>query len=215
MYMKIYQPRPGEKRFLSLEEAGGTADPAKYEQVFCGDLDASTPEEVFLRFNMKCHPLFRGYSLSVGDVVTMGGQSYYCQPVRFQEIDFDESRVPGQDDLLRIVYVEPNRPAFESMIPDKLNYLQQAVQGPIEVIHLGEGALLVCNEEGKLRNLTGCRRIDSTIIAGAFFIVGDDGENFRSLTEQETSRWLERFSQPEEITQKEVSDDMWFKFYTF
>ena len=46
MYMKIYQPRPGEKRFLSLDEAGGTADPAKYEQVFCGDLDAGTPEEI-------------------------------------------------------------------------------------------------------------------------------------------------------------------------
>ena len=45
--------------------------------------------------------------------------------------------------------------------------------------------------------------------------MGDAEENFRSLTEQETSRWLERFSQPEEITQKEVSDDMWFKFYTF
>ena len=71
------------------------------------------------------------------------------------------------------------------------------------------------HEEGKIRNLTGCRRIDSTIIAGAFFIVGDDGEDFRSLTEQETSHWLERFAQPEEITQKEVSDDMWFKFYTF
>lgn len=215
MYMKIYQPRPGERRFLSLEEAGGTADPAKYEQVFCGDLDAQTPEELFLHFNLKCDPLFRGRSLSVGDVVTMDGQSYYCQPIAFREIDFDESLVPGWDDLLRIVYVEPNSPAFESMIPNKLKHLQQAVQGPIEVIHLGEGALLVCNEEGKLRNLTRCRRIDSAIIAGAFFIVGDNGENFRSLTEQETSRWLEQFSQPEEITQKEVSDDMWFKFYTF
>lgn len=86
MYMKIYQPRPSEKRFLSLEEAGGTADPAKYEQVFCGDLDSGTPEESFLQFNLKYHPLFRGYSLSVGDVVTADGQSYYCQPVRVQFI---------------------------------------------------------------------------------------------------------------------------------
>ncbi len=145
----------------------------------------------------------------------MDGQSYYCQPVRFQKIDFDEARVPARDDLLRIVYVEPNRPAFESMIPNKLNYLQQAVQGPIEVIHLGEGALLVCNEEGKIRNLTGCRRIDSTIIAGAFFIVGDDGENFRPSRSRRPAAGWNGSVQPEEITQKEVSDDMWFKFYTF
>ena len=215
MLLKIYQPRPGAHRFLSLAEAGGTAEPANYEQVFCGAVDARTPEEVFRQFNTKRHPLFQGYALSVGDVVVLDGQAHYCQPVGFQTIDFDASRVPAQDDLLRIVYVEPGRPTFESAIPNQLKNLQQAVQGPIEVIHLGEGALLVCNEEGKLRDMTGCRRIGSTIIAGAFFIVGDDGENFRSLTEQETSHWLERFAQPEEITQKEVSDDMWFKFYTF
>ena len=96
MYMKIYQPRPGEKRFLSLEEVGGSADPAKYEQVFCSNLDAGTPEELFLHFNLKCHPLFRGHSLSVGDVVAMDDQSYYCQNI--------ESRVPARDDLLRIFY---------------------------------------------------------------------------------------------------------------
>ena len=65
MYMKIYQPRPGEKRFLSLEEAGGTADPAKYEQVFCGDLDAQTPEEVVPAVQPEVPPAVPG-SLPLG-----------------------------------------------------------------------------------------------------------------------------------------------------
>ena len=34
---------------------------------------------------------------------------------------------------------------------------------------------------------------------GAFFICGDDGENFCSLTDRQVQRYLERFRQPEII----------------
>ena len=37
------------------------------------------------------------------------------------------------------------------------------------------------------------------IVFGAFFICGDDGENFCSLTDRQVQRYLERFRQPEII----------------
>lgn len=55
----------------------------------------------------------------------------------------------------------------------------------IEVIGNGDGTLLVCNEESKLMGMDGNRRLNGDVIAGPFFVVGTDGENFRSLTDAE------------------------------
>lgn len=67
-----------------------------------------------------------------------------------------------------------------------------------------------------LQGLEGNRRIHDgmSIIAGTFFVVGDDGENFRSLTESEVMRYMDRFKNPEDIDQDEVEDDMGITFYS-
>lgn len=112
----------------------------------------------------------------------------------------------SEDNKLRVVMVEPGKPAYETEIENTLKAEQRAVGGYIEVIPLGGEKLLICNEEGKLNGMRGNRRIGNDVIAGPFFIVGEDGDEFRSLTDEEVRESLERFAEPEEISQEEVEN---------
>ncbi len=115
---------------------------------------------------------------------------------------------------LTVVMVEPHKAPYVAEVDDELSALQKAVGGYIEVVENGDGTLIICNEEGKLQGLEGNRRIrdGSSIIAGTFFVVGDDGENFRSLTESEVTRYMDRFKNPEDISPDEVESDMGITF---
>ena len=104
--------------------------------------------------------------------------------------------------------VEPGKPAYETEIENTLEAEQKAVGGYIEVVSLGNDKLLICNEEGKLNGMQGNRRIGKDIIAGPFFIVGEDGDEFRSLTDEEAKESLKRFAEPEDISQEEVENAM-------
>lgn len=117
---------------------------------------------------------------------------------------------------LTVVMVEPHKTPYVTEITDELSALQRCVGGYIEVVGNGDGTLIICNEEGKLQGLEGNRRIrdGASIIAGTFFVVGDDGENFRSLTESEVTRYMDRFKNPEDIDQDEVEADMGITFYS-
>lgn len=114
----------------------------------------------------------------------------------------------NEENKLRVVMVEPGKPAYETEIDNTLEAEQKAVGGYIEVVPLDNEKILVCNEEGKLNGMQGNRRIGKDIIAGPFFIVGEDGDEFRSLTDEEVKESLERFAEPEEISQEEVENNM-------
>ena len=119
-------------------------------------------------------------------------------------------------EYLKVVMVEPHKAPYVTEIEDELSALQRAGGGYIEVVGNGDGTLIVCNEEGKLEGLEGNRRIHDgmSIIAGTFFVVGKDGEDFRSLTESEVTRYMDRFKNPEDISQDEVESDMGITFYS-
>ena len=114
--------------------------------------------------------------------------------------------------MLRIVYVEPHQKPYIADVQNDLEHLQQAVSGLIEVIYNEDGTLIVGNEESKLNGMDGNRRLGQTILAGPFFVCGDGGENFRSLTAEETDRYMARFAEPEEISREEVEADTGFLF---
>lgn len=120
------------------------------------------------------------------------------------EIGFDESETQKPDDLLKIVYVEPGRAPFVSEVRSDLKSIQKTVGGLIEPLYMDDGTILVCNDEGKLKDMPGNRRLGDSIIVGPFFMVGNGGEDFRSLTDAETEKYMARFAQPEEITQAQV-----------
>ena len=221
MRVKIYQinsERDENKiKFFGLEDVErlqGKAqiDPSIYDEVFNAELDESDLEGIYTRFNTEGHPLHRGHSLSVSDIVVTDDGAFFCDRIGFESVDFDESKAHKPDNLMRIVYVEPHTPAYEAEIENSLDGEQRAVKGYIELVYNDDDTILVCNEEGKLIGMEGNRRLDNgvSIIAGPFFIVGDDGEDFRSLTDEETKKYLERFAQPEDISQEEVEGDMGF-----
>ena len=113
---------------------------------------------------------------------------------------------------MRIVYVEPGRPLFVSEVGRDLLSMQKAVHGPLEVLNNQDGTVLLCNDEGKLIGMEGNRHVGDDVIAGPFLLIGDNGENLRSLTDAEVDRYMERFAQPEEISQEEVEESSGFTF---
>lgn len=102
---------------------------------------------------------------------------------------------------LSVVIVEPNKEPYTKEIKHTLENLQDIVDGLIEPVHcdgLPDGTVLVCNEEGKFSNLEPNRLIyldglGPDIIFGIFFVVGEEGENFVSLTDEQEKAVIELF----------------------
>ncbi len=120
-------------------------------------------------------------------------------------------------DTLRVVRVEPGKPAFEKQIGADDDSLCQEVGGLIEcVIFHGDGTLIVCNDEGKLLGMEGNRRFrNGAIIAGPFIVVGVQGEDFRSLTDREVRKYLQEYARPHTIIPQQVQADMGWTVISF
>jgi hypothetical protein len=154
--------------------------------------------------------------MKVSDVVVTEEGAFYCDSVGFKPVTFDESQTQKPDNLLKVVYVEPGKPPYEAEILHTLEAQQKAVGGFIEPVYLEDDITLVGNEESKLIGMPGNRRLDSgSIIAGPFYLVGDAGDDFRSLTDEEAQRMMKRFEQPEDISPEEVEADTGFYFISF
>lgn len=119
-----------------------------------------------------------------------------------------------KENELTVLKVEPGKAPEETTIPNTLAAMQQMVGGYIEVVYL-EDACLVCNEEGKLIGLEGNRRVGNDIIAGTFFLVGDQGDgDFCSLPQEQLDRLTHQFAQPETFQPGEVEESIRFEFYS-
>lgn len=63
-----------------------------YDVVYTGTIDSTGDtfadlERIYIMFNLN-HPAdFRGHSLSVSDVVVIGGKHYYCDSIGFVELN--------------------------------------------------------------------------------------------------------------------------------
>ena len=67
-------------------------------------------------------------------------------------------------------------------ISPSLKNLQRIVDGPIETVPVGGGAICICNEEGKIRGMEKNFFLGlppyGDVIVGEVAIVGTDGEDF-------------------------------------
>ena len=93
-------------------------------------------------------------------------------------------------DRIRVVIVEPNENPREEYIENELNVFQDIVGGYIECLKIGNGLMLVCNEDGKLLGLTKNRILKTNVyddmIVGTFFVTKDDGYgDLTSLSEKD------------------------------
>lgn len=105
---------------------------------------------------------------------------------------------------MKVVICEPGQYARIAEIEPTLKAEQEIVGGLIDCVYPwpNDMAALVCNDEGKLNGLPLNRALeDYDVIAGTFFICGISGENFCSLTEEQTARYLQKFHNPEVFAQ--------------
>ncbi|HAE45318.1 MAG TPA: hypothetical protein DCG37_06980 [Lachnospiraceae bacterium] len=87
-------------------------------------------------------------------------------------------------DKIKVIIKRPDEKAGHvTWISNTLANLQRTVDGPIEVVKIGNsGLLMICNEEGKIRGLEH-NFIAGTvpfpdIIVGTVILCGQDGEEF-------------------------------------
>ena len=115
---------------------------------------------------------------------------------------------------MRVLIVEPQKMPHEAEINKDLHSMQRVVGGLIECVDLDNETTLVCNEEGKLQGLEGNRRVGRDIIAGTFFICGfnDDGE-FVSLTDEQISKYKDRFYEPESFSYYYMQEPEFFEIF--
>ncbi|MGM9669481.1 MAG: DUF3846 domain-containing protein [Faecousia sp.] len=225
MNVRVYQINPDRDKNrvmyerlddLARYQGSSKVDESLYDRVLRADVDCDNLEQLYTMLNLSGHPLHHGGQMKVSDVVVTDEGAFYCDRLGFVEIGFDESKAQIPEGMMRVLYVEPGKVPYETEIPNCLEAGQQAVKGLIDLVYLGHGAILVCNDEGKLIGMDGNRVLDNgTIIAGPFFITGDGGENFCSLSDAQTEYFTQRFQEPEVISQEDVQADTGFIFYSF
>ena len=121
---------------------------------------------------------------------------------------------------ITVLMVEPGKHPKVTTLVDDLDSLQKAVsigadyQGLIELVSLGNGDCIMCNEEGKLIGLEGNRRLGNDILVGVIYIMseGEDGE-LLSLTEQKIKRYTELFWEPESFDRAEIEETLTCRFF--
>lgn len=184
-------------------------DCAIYDKVFDGEVSAETLEDLYRVFNLEHPEGYRGRSMSVSDVVEVCGtgseksEFHFCDSFGFRQVDFHPEDTKDLRKTIRVVMLEPEKPAKIVDLDSSLEGLQQAVGGWIEAYYpFQEEVCIVCNEEGKLNGLPLNRAVYSDgqimdIIAGPCFICDCSGENFGSLSEEQLEKYKKKFLRPE------------------
>ncbi len=90
--------------------------------------------------------------------------AFFCDSFGFKKVDFDESLTYKPDDLLRILYVEPHKPAVVAEMDRGLSAIQRAVKGCFEQVYMDDNTVVLCNEEGKLNGMDGNRRKQRLVV---------------------------------------------------
>ena len=107
---------------------------------------------------------------------------------------------------MQVVVVDPKKKPTVQDIGSDLESMQKIVGGSIEAIYpFEEPVALICNEEGKLLNLSLNRALRDDegnvydIISGTFFVCAapPESDHYAGLTDQHVKTYMERFAMPE------------------
>lgn len=96
-----------------------------------------------------------------------------------------------KENQILIIIKEPGKaPEIELLFENTLQAFQAAVGGPIEVVTVDEHTVLVCNEEGRLRQLPYNGIIAGIPFVGTVLAVGVKDEEFTSVRGSHIPRLL-------------------------
>ena len=107
---------------------------------------------------------------------------------------------------MRVLVVEPEHRPEVREISGSLESMQEIVGGLIQAIYpFDDPVALVCNDEGKLLNLSANQALRDEaggmydIVCGTFFLCGapGDSDHFTSLTTEQIEQYEKRFHTPE------------------
>jgi len=110
-------------------------------------------------------------------------------------------QMAGKDKIMRILAIDKYEEPVVKEIENNLKDMQRYVLGHIETITLSETAMLVCNDVGKLANLTPNRILkignSHDVIRGDFFICGWSGDEFCDISDEDVEKYTKMFSKPD------------------
>lgn len=122
----------------------------------------------------------------------------------FTEVVFEAKEY--EPEKIKVVLLEPGKIARTAEIGTSLKDLQEIVDGYIETAHFfDEPVCLVCNEEGKVRELPINRGIYDKnkklidVIVGTAFICDCSGEEFGSLSDKQIEKYTKELMYPEKF----------------
>ena len=107
----------------------------------------------------------------------------------------------GKDKIMKILAIDKYEEPVVKEIENNLKDMQRYVMGHIETITLSETAMLVCNDVGKLADLTPNRILkignSHDVIRGDFFICGWSGDEFCDISDDDVEKYTKMFSKPD------------------
>lgn len=90
--------------------------------------------------------------------------------------------------FISVLIKEPGKKPRRESIPNTLEALQKVVGGYIETVTFASDVVIICNEEGRLKNLPYNCNLFGIPFVGTIIFAGVDGEDFADLPDK-----VERF----------------------
>jgi hypothetical protein len=82
---------------------------------------------------------------------------------------------------ISVIIKQPGRVLYKTAISPTLKNLQQTVGGYIETVTIAEDAVIICNEEGRLRGMPYNCNVMGVDYVGPIVFAGVAGEDFADL----------------------------------
>lgn len=82
---------------------------------------------------------------------------------------------------IKVIIKRPGEKPYTTWISDRLENLQKTVEGYIETVTVGSDLVIICNEEGRIRDLPyNCTILDADFF-GTILLAGINGEEFGNV----------------------------------
>ena len=109
------------------------------------------------------------------------------------------------ENRIKVMVFEPLREPYIENIKNIPEAYKSIVEGETEEVRLDSKTLLICNAEGKEKELVPNRTIGNDIICGTFFLASDTGsDRYASITPMQAQYYNRQYGEAEVISQADV-----------